>query len=871
MNSAILEIYLNHYIWNTFNPLKTIFQMKTKSPLFILATFFCLFSCKHVDQKYISGEKEEPSTNINEDYFYQSHSFPYHKVDYEAQRNAARSFKNSQALQRAQTTTWEFAGPVNVGGRITDIEYDPMNPLIAYLTAASGGVFKTTDGGINWLPVFDSESTLSMGDIAISSSNPNVIYVGTGEANGGSGSLTYDANGVYKSTDAGATWTNVGLQNTRMTGRMAVHPTNPDIAFAACMGDMYGVGPNRGLYKTSDGGLSWTNVLFVDDSTGAVDVVINPQDPNIVFATTWRRTRLVNSKDYAGVQSGLWKSVDGGNTFSRLGASNGLPAVGTEYSRIGIDLCESSPNVIYCMYLNEAYEFLGIFKSTDDGNNWIQTNDLAIASGAGGGGQFYWYGRVKCDPTNPDVLYVIGFDIYKTSDGGNFYSQTFVNIHVDQHAVAVNPVDPNIVMVGNDGGLYTSTDGGNIWEHNETLPISQVYRSEIDYSNPANLYHGFQDNGTYFTPTGSLNDYQQIYGGDGFQSLVYRNDPTIILAGYQYGNISKFDGANWNQTFSNSWYGNVNWNYPLTVDPQNADVVYTGTNSVYQSLDFGSTWSVISPELTPNDTVGNLVYGTITYIDVSPVNSDVIYAGTDDGKVWNTLNGGSSWNQVNAGLPLRWVTCVRTDPFDVNTAYVTFSGYRFHDMMDHVYQTIDNGQTWTDIGYNLPDVPCNSIIGDPAVPGLLYLATDVGVYFLAAGSNNWYPMAPGMPVVVCSDLKIHQGSRTLVVGTYGRGAYKLNLDDFVGIEVNKNPARGVSVFPNPVVNESATLSFTLSDRDDVFLAIYTISGNRIFEKSIEAGSGENIIPIDFRNAKPGIYMINLKTSSGNVSRKFIVN
>ena len=807
-----------------------------------------------------------------EDYFFLSHSFPYYKIDYDAQKKAAKSFQASSLLRTKNIASWEFAGPLNIGGRIVDLEFDPINPQIAYLGAASGGVFKTIDGGLNWLPIFDNEVTLSIGDIAIASSDPNIIYVGTGEPNGGSGSLTYDANGMYKSIDAGATWTNIGLQNTRMTGRVAVHPTNPDIVFAACMGDLYSASPNRGLYKTSDGGTSWTNVLFVDDSTGAVEVVINPQNPNIVFATTWKRTRYVNAKDYSGVQSGVWKSVDGGNTFTRLNETNGLPPVGFEYSRIGIDLCASSPNIIYCMYLNDIYEFQGLYKSIDNGNNWIQTDDFALID-AMGRAQAYWYGRVKCDPTDPNILYVIGFDLYKTVDGGNSYNQTFFDVHVDQHAVAIHPLNNENVLVGNDGGLYRSQDAGLTWNHHESLPISQIYRSEIDYSIPSNLYFGLQDNGTSYTPTGDLDDYLFLFGGDGFQALVNRVNNFNILVGYQYGNIFKSTdhGLTWNSSSQNGVFGTGNWNYPLTTDPYNSEIIYTGTQQIFKSTDFGTSWNSISPDLTTLDQTGTIVFGTISFINVSPLNSDIIYAGTDDGKVWNTLNGGNTWNQISNGLPLRWVTCVETDPFNQSTAYVTLSGYRFHDTMNHVYKTIDNGQTWTDIGSNLPDIPCNNIIADPSIPDMLYLATDVGVYYTRNSGNTWLPIADGMPVVVCSDLKLHQPTRTLLVGTYGRSAYKLDLNLFLGMEQKNNLSFDISIFPNPVNAEIASLSYSLLYPSEIIVSIFDITGKLILSQKNNGHVGKNIFPVSFNNTPQGIYLVNIKDGIESVSLKVLVN
>lgn len=801
--------------------------------------------------------EQEPEQADGEDYFFAQHSFPYGKIDYAAQRNAAEAFRAARSTAVRDLTPWEFAGPQNVGGRIADVEMDPTDQDIAFIGAATGGIFKTTDGGDTWLPVFDEQTTMSIGDMAIAPSDHNTIYVGTGEANGGSGSLTYDANGVYKSTDGGASWLNVGLNETHMIGRVAVHPTDPDVVFVAAMGDMYGNTSDRGLYKTTDGGATWTQVLYVNDSTGAVDVVINPQNPDIVFACTWMRTRHPNRKDYAGYESGVWKSTDGGDTFTRLDDTNGLPATNIQFSRVGIDLCASSPNVIYCMYINQDYDFYGIYKSTDDGETWSETNDNALQGSMSGQG--YWYGRVKCDPTNSSILYVIGFDTYKTTNGGNTYNLTFFGAHVDQHSVAVHPLQNTYVLLGNDGGLYYSLNNGNTYTKDYTLPITQVYRVGIDPSDVSHLYCGNQDNGTYFTPTGTLNDYLFIFGGDGFQSLVNAQDNQTVIAGYQYGNIYKSTdgGYNWDYA-TNGITGTANWNYPLTVDPQNANTIYTGTQRVFRSTNFGSSWTSISPELTQLDQTGTLIYGTITFIDVSPLNSNIIYAGTDNGSVWNTLDGGNNWTEVDDGLPVRWVTCVETDPFDEATAYVTISGYRFHDNMSHVYKTTDNGQTWNDIGATLPDVPCNCIIADPAAQDVLYLATDVGVYYSLDGGQNWNPAGTGMPVVPCVDLKLHEPTRTLVAGSYGRGMYKMNLDVLLGMKPLQPSTFAFSIYPNLFTGSSVQATITVPAATTASLTVFDMQGNILSEKSMHCLAGSHGLTIDPGNLPAGIYLLQLK-------------
>ena len=309
----------------------------------------------------------------------------------------------------------------------------------------------------------------------------------------------------------------------------------------------------------------------------------------------------------------------------------------------------------------------------------------------------------------------------------------------------------------------------------------------------------------------------------------------------------------------------------MTADPQNPAIVYTGSQRVFQSQNFGDSWVDISPDLTTFDTTGTLVFGTITFIDVSPLNSDIIYAGTDDGKVWNTLNGGTSWTQINNGLPVRWVTCVETDPFDQATAYVTISGYRFHDVMSHVYKTTNNGLTWTDIGSTLPDIPCNNILADPTIPDLLYLATDVGVYFTNNSGNDWFPVADGMPIVVCTDLKIHNPTRTLVVGTYGRSSYKIDLNDFVGLAKNQKFSKDISIFPNPIINGLATLEFSLLQKDDISVSVFSLAGKTLSKQSLKGQMGKNIYPLDFKNASPGVYMVSLKIGDERVNKKVVVN
>ncbi|MEP7168841.1 MAG: T9SS type A sorting domain-containing protein, partial [Bacteroidota bacterium] len=743
---------------------------------------------------------------------------------------------------------------------------DPTNIDVAYLGAASGGIFKTTDQGTTWVPVFDNETSLSIGDIAIAPSNTNIIYAGTGEANGGSGSLTYDANGVYKSIDGGLTWTNMGLQLTRMTGRMAVHPTNPDIVFAATMGELYGQSADRGLYRSANGGTTWTKVLYLNDSTGCADVVINPVNPNYVYATTWERSRRPNAKRYFGESSGVWRSTDGGITWNQL--TNGLPPVGGLYSRIGVDLCASSPSTVYAMYIDEMYGFGGLFKSTDDGNTWTQTNDGAISGSMGNQG--YWYGRVKVDPTDANTVYVIGFDMYKTTDGGNNWGTTFEFAHVDHHIIAVHPLDNNFVMNGSDGGLQISFNGGANWTHHEDLPITQFYTCGMDNSNPTVLLGGTQDNNVVRTFTGSFFDWDYIIGGDGFYALIDPIDNTYWYGEYQYGNMFRSDDGGFNfNPIMNGLYGSGNWNCPIVFDPQNPQTLYTGYQQIFRTDDRGDNWYSISPDLTVIDVTGNLLFGTITSVSVSPLNSDIIYAGTDDGKVWNTQNGGGAWTNVTGTLPVRWVTRVTCDPFNASRAFVTLSGYRYHDNMKHVYMTTNNGTTWNDIAGNLPDVPCSDIVADPAADSLLYLACDVGVYFTRDMGANWSPAGTGMPTLICTDLSLHTPTHTLLAATYGRGMYKIDLSAVLGTEEFKDQSLKFKVYPNPAT-EYIVISMEPSISEKTTIAITNIQGKKVYENELETSNAKLQTKIDVSKFSSGIYFVSVKTDKKSTVEKVVI-
>lgn len=771
------------------------------------------------------GEKKDPS-----DWFIMQRTFPYAKVDYGAYRNAISLKETMMAPGSLRDyLQWTQSGPINVGGRVQDIEMDPTNTETIYVGAASGGVFKSTDGGSNWSSLFDAQSSLSIGDMAIAPSDPNTIYVGTGEPNCGGGSVTYDGAGLFKSTDAGTTWNYAGLDSTRNTGRIVIDPKNTDRVFVATMGDLFSNGNQRGVYRTTDGGQTWQQVLFLNDSTGAIDLAINPQNPDTIYACAWERVRRFTYQHYGGLSCGIYRSYDGGDTWSEL--TNGLPV--SDVGRIGIDISESNPGVLYAIYADEIGSFKGIFKTTDGGDTWSVTNDNSLDNMFITYG--WWFGRIEVDPTDENIAFAIGFDAYKTTNGGTSWSYASGSNHVDNHAVYIHPLNHQLIYIATDGGVYKSVNGAGSWSHIPGLPINQFYTCEIDYNNPSNLYGGTQDNGVIRTITGDIDDWDAIVGGDGFYVLVDPTNPNYAYGEYQYGELLRT---------TNGWLSSsgatigindsrTNWNTPVCFNPQNPKSLYYGATRVYKTLNRAQNWNAISNDLTNGFVNLGITYATITSIAVSPVDTNIILAGTDDGNVWVTQDNGGNWTKVSDSLPERWVTRVVCDPHEENTAFVTLSGYRFADDMTHVYQTTDLGQTWQSISGNLPDVPVNDLIVDPDLDSALYLATDAGVFYTTDLGSMWYTLGYDLPPVPVTDLSLHNPTRKLVAATYGRSMYSVDLSVFTQVPQVQPLSFHVSVFPT-LVSDIFTLTIEGVTREtDVRFSLLSEAGNVIWNSDMK--------------------------------------
>jgi hypothetical protein len=484
----------------------------------------------------------------------------------------------------------------------------------------------------------------------------------------------------------------------------------------------------------------------------------------------------------------------------------------------------------------------------------------------------------RADPTDPDIAYAIGFDNYKTTDGGNSWNYSAGSMHVDHHAAFIHPLDNSLVLDANDGGLYISTDGAGSWTHIDNLPISQFYTCEIDNSNTLRLYGGLQDNNVVRTLTGATNDWESIIGGDGFYTLVDPLDNDYLYAESQYGALLR--STNGGFTFSGATTGipssaRVNWNTPVVFNPQNSKSLYYGANKVYKTLNRAVNWTVISPELTNGAGGGNITFGTITTLSVSPIDTNIIYAGTDDGNVWMTTNNGSNWTNVSATLPDRWVTRVTCDPDEVSRAYVTFSGYRFHDAMAHVYMTVNNGQTWESVSGNLPDVPCNDILIDPALDSTLYLATDAGVFVTSDLGSSWTVLGDELPITPITDLTFHQPTRILLAATYGRSMYSLDLSNFTATtEVQTLTLTEPIVYPNPAT-DILNIDFSLAESGRISIDLCDEKGQSVWKTQHWCSKGKNQIKLSVnpggnREQLNGIYFMKINSDQHAWVKKILL-
>ena len=711
-------------------------------------------------------------------------------------------------------------GPALMSGRISDIVIHPENENVWYVTAGSGGVWKTENSGTTWKSIFDGQKSYSIGCISLDPQNPNIIWVGTGENVGGR-HVAY-GDGIYKSEDGGNSWKNMGLKKSEHLSKIIVHPNNSNIIWVASQGPLWSKGGERGVYKSIDGGKSWQQTLGDSEWVGATDLLIDPRNSDLLYAATWQRHRTVAGYLGGGPGTAIYKSNDGGDNWIKL--KKGLPK--SNMGKIGLVLSPQKPDVIYAA-IELDRRTGGVYKSENQGASWKKMSD-AVAGGTGP----HYYQELYASPHNFDEIYLADNYMQVSFDGG----KTFVRMnetekHVDNHAVAFKSSDKNYILVGCDGGLYESFDKTKNWKFIDNLPLTQFYKIAVDDNKPFyNIYGGTQDNNTQGAPSRTDNihgirnsDWFIILGGDGHQPATEPGNPNIVYAQWQRGNLNRHDrltGENINikpQPAFGEKTERFNWDAPILVSPHNPKRLYFASQRVWKSEDRGDSWETISVDLTNNieristpfygskqkwnnawDVRAMSNYSTITSLSESPIQEGLIYAGTDDGIIQMTENGGESWKKINykkfSGLPeTAFVNDIKTDLFDKNTVYVVFDNHKYGDYNPYIYKSKNKGFTWKKLTNNLPD---NTIlwrlVQDHKNKNLLFLGTEFGVYFTNNGGDEWIKLKGGLPNISVRDIAIQKNENDLVLGTFGRGIYV--LDDYSSLRTFNSKAMNSELF-----------------------------------------------------------------------------
>jgi len=692
-------------------------------------------------------------------------------------------------------------GPGGMSGRVTSIDVVTSNPDIIYAGTASGGLWKSESGGIKWEPIFDNELTASIGAVAIQQSNPSVIWVGTGEGNPRN-SLN-GGFGIYKSLNGGKNWQAMGLENTRHIHRVVIDPTNPNTVYVAAIGSPWGEHPERGIYKTTNGGETWDKILFANNKTGAADLVMDPTNPNKLIAAMWEHKREPWFFNSGGEGSGLHITHDGGKTWKKITEKEGFPK--GDLGRIGIAIAPSEPNIIYALV--EAKKN-ALYKSTDGGFKWKKINDKSDI-----GNRPFYYSDIFVDPQNENRVYSVFTYVNVSEDGGKNFSQLMPaygvdnGVHPDHHAWWIHPENGDYMIDGNDGGLNITKDRGKSWRFIGNLPVAQFYHINVDNEIPYNVYGGMQDNGSWKGPAyvwrsqGIRNSYwQEISFGDGFDVVPDRDDSRYGWSMSQQGYVSRYDWKTGNNYGVKPTHPDpevklrFNWNSAINIDPFDNSTIYFGSQFVHKSTDKGDTWSIISPDLTTNDpekqkqsesggltmdATGAENHTTILVIEPSPLEKDMMWVGTDDGRVHYTTDGGGNWTDVSKNLKNlpegSWIAQIKASNKNKGEALLIANDYRRFNYTPYAYRTTNYGKSWQRI-VDADDVQSYTlaIVEDPEEKNLMFLGTDDGLYISFNAGEKWTKYTNGFPTVSVKDLVIQPREHDLVIGTFGRAAWVLD-------------------------------------------------------------------------------------------------
>ncbi len=881
--------------------------------------------------------------------------------------NRLKSFEQRKSLIEqsiVKNVEFESVGPSVFSGRVVDIDVNPKDPTNFYVAYASGGLWYTESNGTRLTPIFDNEAVMTIGDIAVDWER-NIIWIGSGESN--SSRSSYSGLGMYCSKDGGKSWEQKGLIESHHIGRVVLHPTDPNTLWVAALGHLYSPNKERGLYKTSDGGKTWKQTLFVNENAGGIDLIIDPENPNTLYTAIWEKTRRAWNFVEAGNGSGIYKSIDGGENWTKINkGENGFPT-GEGIGRIGLSMYKKNgKTVLYALldnyfrrpkeskeaskdqvtkdmlrnmsapdflkldkkkiasylksnrfpkkytadkvidlvksnkiqanalveYLEDANSLLfdtpvigaEVYRSDDEGLTWKKTHEGYLDNLYNSYG--YYFGTIRVSPHNPDKIYIAGVPVLRSDDGGRtFKNINGRNVHVDHHALWLNPNRDKHLILGNDGGAVISYDDGESWIRCATPALGQFYSVVLDNAEPYNIYGGLQDNGVWVGPSDyKASDawqqygqypYESIMGGDGMQVAVDHRDNNIVYTGFQFGNYFRINRATKERKYLTPKHElgdrpyRWNWQTPIHLSIHNQDILYMGANKLLRSFNQGDDFNEISNDLTNGGIKGDVAYATLTTIHESPLKFGLIYIGTDDGNIQLTKDGGHTWSLISNNLPKNmWVTKVQASQHDESVVYASLNGYRWDDFSTYVYRSKDYGTNWTRIGKNLPDEPVNVIKEDPKNADILYVGTDHGVYVSLNRGLSFKAMQGGLPAVAVHDIAIHPTANDIVLGTHGRSFWKADVNELqqlneeilvktihaFSLDKERYSSRWGSIrnqYSEAFV-PSIKLPFYAAKSGNMAIAIKTDKGDILKQMTYKADAGLNFAPYDLSIEKSSV-------------------